>query len=274
MRFRTFTLLFFSFVLTGLLGTGLYAQSSVTFQVDMKGTGFKRGTHIGLRGSVAPLSWDNSLEMTDPDKDGIYTVTVIFTTAKAGDRVLYKYTADDVWDNDLFGPYGNRAVTLWSTPQILQVEKWNTVVNFSYESLLEHATNAELDLIIYMLGKAKMEGKTAADVAHDIAKFWGDYSWVFNLHTVLSMEHLNQSKYNDGYFLELENTPKRIKFRMNKMGTYYFANRTENGQFKGVSQKDLNILRRVYYENLAKDKGWKLTWEEGDGDFVVTLQSK
>lgn len=274
MRLRTFTIIVFLFSLFTILSIqGMQAQSSVTFQVDMNGTGFGEEDVIGLRGSMTPLSWSNSLEMTDPNKDGIYTLTVIFNTGKGDDRILYKYTANDTWDNDLYGPFGNRAVTLWNTPQIQPVEKWNIVTEFSYESLLEHANITELDQWIYIIGKGKLEGKSPEDVMQDYLKFWGDdFSWILSPQMVMMMQQLRQSKYSDGYFEEIMDEANKVQFRIYKVGTYYFGNRTDNGSFKGVSQEDVNAIDKAYMEALAKAKGWKLKWEERGKEVMITLE--
>jgi hypothetical protein len=271
MRGKLLQLLFLSI---GILftGTSLNAQSTVTFQVDMNGTNLTKGAFIGIRGSMPPLSWSNSIEMTDPDKDGIFTVSVPFINGRPGDRVLYKYTANDQWDNDVFGPFGNRSVTLCTIPVIQPVDKWNTVTEFSFESLLEHAYYTEMDLLVYLVGKAKLEGKNPESVMQDMMKFWGDdFSWIQSPQVVMMMNMLRQAKYMDGYFEQMIDEPDRVQFMIYKPGTYYFGNRTDNGTFKGVTQDDLIKMDKYYLETLAKAKGWKLKWEEKGKLVIITL---
>ncbi|WP_412061278.1 alpha/beta hydrolase-fold protein [Rubrivirga sp. IMCC45206] len=53
------------------------------------------GETVGLRGSVAPLSWDATAPATDPDGDGLYTLAVPFAVSEDGLRVELKIKVDD-----------------------------------------------------------------------------------------------------------------------------------------------------------------------------------
>jgi predicted alpha/beta superfamily hydrolase len=54
---------------------------------------------VGVRGGVAPLSWDTTLIAADPDGDGLYEVTVTFPRAPfGGQAVTYKYKVDRAAD--------------------------------------------------------------------------------------------------------------------------------------------------------------------------------
>jgi len=55
------------------------AGQSVTFKVDARALESPR--QFGIRGSVAPLRWDETLLMTDEDRNGIYEATVAFDEA-------------------------------------------------------------------------------------------------------------------------------------------------------------------------------------------------
>jgi hypothetical protein len=50
---------------------------------------------VGVRGGVAPLSWDTTLLAVDPDADGRYETTVTFARAPfGGQAVTYKFKID------------------------------------------------------------------------------------------------------------------------------------------------------------------------------------
>jgi predicted alpha/beta superfamily hydrolase len=54
---------------------------------------------VGVRGGVAPLTWENTLLATDPDGDGRYEVTATFASAPFGDQaVTYKFKIDRAAD--------------------------------------------------------------------------------------------------------------------------------------------------------------------------------
>jgi predicted alpha/beta superfamily hydrolase len=54
---------------------------------------------VGVRGGVAPLSWDTTLFAADPDADGLYGATVTFPRAPfGGQAVTYKFKVDRAAD--------------------------------------------------------------------------------------------------------------------------------------------------------------------------------
>ncbi len=78
-----------------LLLVSANAQSyPLTFQVDMSNQrGFQT---VGIRGNIAPLSWDKDYPLSDPDQDGIYEATIDFKTDKK--YVQYKFKTDLQWE--------------------------------------------------------------------------------------------------------------------------------------------------------------------------------
>ena len=73
---------------------------TVTFVIDMRaeinGARFdSTRDKVGVRGGVAPLSWDNTHLAADPDGDGLYEVTTTFPRAPfGGQAVTYKFKMD------------------------------------------------------------------------------------------------------------------------------------------------------------------------------------
>ncbi len=79
-----------SFLFCLLLLSGKTQSYTLTFQLDMTGqTDFKT---VGIRGNIAPLSWDKDYPLTDPDGDGIYEASIDFKTSKK--YVQYKFRTD------------------------------------------------------------------------------------------------------------------------------------------------------------------------------------
>jgi hypothetical protein len=79
-----------------------YSQkATLTFNVDMNGTGFyKKDTTLNVRikGDVEPLNWVTGIKMTDEDNDGIYATTINFTN-KEKKEVTFKYVLNNVeWE--------------------------------------------------------------------------------------------------------------------------------------------------------------------------------
>jgi predicted alpha/beta superfamily hydrolase len=96
------TLAFFASV--GSASTTRLGPHTVTFVIDMRqeiaGSRFdSTRDEVGVRGGVAPLSWETTLLATDPDADGRYEVTVAFSRAPfGGQAVTYKFKMDRVAD--------------------------------------------------------------------------------------------------------------------------------------------------------------------------------
>lgn len=59
----------------------------ITFQLDMNMSATSEV--VGIRGNVAPLSWDTTYPLTDEDGDGIYETDIVFKTDKK--NLGYKY---------------------------------------------------------------------------------------------------------------------------------------------------------------------------------------
>jgi hypothetical protein len=254
-------------LLTGVLS--LNAQIVMTFQVDLRGFEMEPGTEVGIRGEMPPLSWDKSYPMDDPDKDSIYTVKIIFNEGEAGDRVMYKYMVGDTWDNDRFGPYGNRVAALSNCPQVLPVDKWDVIESFALELLLQDASESEIYPWIYLISNGKTNGLTPKEVVIRYSKFWGgDHSWLQKPETLMIMEEFNQGKYTHGYFEIIENTPEKVVYKIKNNWAEFIQIRGENGNIMGVTGEDITAVSKTWLEYMAKEKGWSFDWQD-DGLFAV-----
>jgi hypothetical protein len=250
------------------------AQIVMTFQVDLKDVEMKPGTEVGIRGDMAPLSWEKSYPMEDPDGDTIYTAKIIFNEGKPGDRVMYKYMVDGVWDNDRYGPFGNRVIALSNCPQVLPVDKWNVVKDFALEFLLQDAAESEIFPWIYLMSNGKINGLTPEEVVLRYTNFWrDDHSWLQNPETLMIMEQFNQSKYTHGYFEVIENTPERVVYKIKKNWAEFINIRGDNGNIMGVTGDDLIAVSKTWLKYVTSRKGWSFSWED-DGLFAVITISK
>lgn len=66
----------------------LSAQNTLTFQLDLAAE--ESVDEVGLRGNLPPLSWEESVPMTDPDGDGVYTASIEFPSVEAGNTIAKK----------------------------------------------------------------------------------------------------------------------------------------------------------------------------------------
>lgn len=251
----------------------LMAQITATFQVDMNGTEFEKGWPIGLRGSMDPLSWTKSLEMTDPDNDGIYSLTLDFEKCKPGDRINYKYLAGDNWDLDQYGPYGNRVVILLDYPYNTYTARWNKIDEFSLDSKLELSRNNEEKLWLFIIADGRYNGLSLEESISTYYKFWGDYSWMQNPMNLMHEAQLNQSLCQDGYFEEIQKSPEKVVFNIRKNASTMIQNWGRDGELFGISQDDMNKIQKLWYKTICDFKGWKFTWEDSGIDAKITIST-
>lgn len=253
----------------------LTAQESVTFQVDLTDVDMEPGTVVGLRGDMAPLTWDKSLPMSDPEGDSIYSVKVIFNEGSPGDRIMYKYMVGETWDNDRFGPYGNRVVALCNCPQVLPVDTWDRIESFVYEFLLEDAVNSEIYAWIFIIGQGKQRGLTAEEAAREYFDFWeGNNAWLERPETLMIMEEFEQAKYYNGYFERVENEPGKVVYKMRKNWANYITIMGDDNEWMGVTADEIMAPARVWLEDIASEKGWDFSWEDEGMNAIVTLEVK
>ncbi len=113
---NSFILLFILFLLSATA-----KSTTITFNVDMRQSKV-RTTKLALRGSLAPLSWDNdAITLNDADNDGIFTATVSFSASKQN-NLLYKYVRNGQWES-----IENRSLTITTVTTTNDI--WDTENN-------------------------------------------------------------------------------------------------------------------------------------------------
>lgn len=99
----------------------------LTFQLDMTGqTGFQT---VGIRGNIAPLSWDKDYPLTDLDGDGIYEASINFKTSKK--YVQYKFRTDT--QSELAG--SDNRIRWFSSPNPTKPQLFNEFDYYSQDEL-------------------------------------------------------------------------------------------------------------------------------------------
>jgi CubicO group peptidase (beta-lactamase class C family) len=93
---------------------------TIKFTVDMSKSSFKPIKSVGLRGSIAPLSWDKSFPLTDENNDGIFEGSITFSTA-SNTIIEYKYLCNEKWENT-----GNR--TIKAKNDITENNAWEKII--------------------------------------------------------------------------------------------------------------------------------------------------
>ncbi len=96
---------------------------TVTFKIDLTGEmkNMKDPASAGIRGNVAPLSWDKTYAMTDADHDNMYEATITFESGANALQLEYKFIHDQsVWETS-----DNRILSTAAVSTILPVAKWN-----------------------------------------------------------------------------------------------------------------------------------------------------
>ncbi len=242
----------------------------VTFQADLSEATIENPATVGIRGSVAPLSWTESMIMEDKDGDGIYTIKVEFETIMPGQEVLYKYVHGDVvWENDLIGGIGNRSVYLYEGKNKLPLDIWDQLDKYATTNLLEAAIEGKFWDWIYIIGSDKKNGLSPEEIGLKITAFWGSMEWLDSPQILLGWEKTSQAMYPNGYFETIENSPEKVVFKAKKTWLKHFG---EEDQIKNVTSDDMTRVFKTNTEATAMAKGWKCIWEDEGEFFKVTVE--
>ena len=186
---------------------------NLTFTVDMSAVELADTDTVGIRGSIAPLTWTETCALHGPDENGYYSVTIPFKEEDYGKRLQYKYIVNStIWDNDRYGMNGNRVVTICCNEQLLPIDEWDVLHEFAFEAFKESFSWEILSSWVYTLAKAKERGLSMEETAQEIVDFW---DWEPNpdatLEDFMIMDELYQAKSFVGYFEVIENTPDKVR---------------------------------------------------------------
>ena len=238
----------------------------LTFQVDMAGVELKDTDTVGLRGSIAPLSWTETDLMEGPDENDIYTVTIPFTDDDHNKSLHYKYiVSDTVWDNDKYGEYGNRSAIICCKKQSLPVDTWNVLDKFASETLFHSMAWDVYMSWIYTLGKAKERGLSMEEAAQEVVDFW---DWEpdpeVDLEMYLNMDEFFQAKSPFGYFETIQNTPDKVEYIKNKDWEIMTYKWDPSGEVYGVSADDFTDMFRKMMKIYVTQNGLAMEWQDMD----------
>ena len=238
----------------------------ITFKVDMSAVELADTDTVGIRGSVAPLSWTETYVMDGPDENGLFMVTIPFKEAEYGTRVQYKYVINDtVWDNDRYGRNGNRVATLCCNYQSLPIDTWDVLDEFAYEMQLESSSWDMLASWVYTLAKAKEKGMDMEETAQEIVDFWGyKPNPDATPEDFMMYDEFSQAKTTYGYFEIVEKTPELVEYIKNKDWEIMMYMWDTNGVVYDVSAEEMTTMFRKMTEIYAGLEGFNLNWQDLD----------
>jgi len=239
---------------------------NLTFTVDMSAVELADADTVGMRGSMAPLSWTETYVLDGPDENGYYSVTIPFKDEDYGKRLQYKYIVNDsIWDNDRYGMNGNRVATICCNEQLLPIDEWDVLHEFEFEVFKESFSWEILSSWIYALAKAKERGLTMEETAQEIVDFW---NWESDPNVTpedfMIMDELYQAKSSVGYFEMIENTPDKVVYIKNKDWEKLLYMWDPSGEAYGVSASDMTDMYRKMMEIYAEQNGFSSIWEDLD----------
>lgn len=272
MKTKIMKLLVLTFLFTNCLGMLLLQSQTclVTFQADFNDVIVDDPSTIGIRGSIEPLSWTNTMMMEDKDGDGIYSIKIEFEDIVPGQEVLYKYVYGDViWENDMFGAIGNRTLYLYEGKNKLPVDKWDHLDKYSLTNLLEDETIKNFWDWIYIIGSEKQNCLSPEEIGLKITAFWGSMEWMDSPQIILGWERISQLKHSDGYFEIIENTTEKVTFKAKKTWLKFFGDQDE---IMNVTPDDMSRVFKTNIEAMAMAKAWKCEWKDEEEFYIVSIE--
>lgn len=271
MKTKLFTVLclFFGVAVLG-------AQNHViTFKVDMSSLEVKNLENVGIRGSDAPLSWDKTYPMTDPDGDGVYTCTIEFDDIMPGSKLFYKFVYGDVvWENDLYAEAGNRSLYMMCNYYEAPVVKWNIIDDFSQEALLFDSDLTVLYHWLFIIGNGMQRGLTTDSIGKEYAAFFiDDYDWLTRPVYWMANARLGQEASPYGHFEEINVTHNVVEYKLRKVWGQYIQRMGKKGKLKGITEKEMTSVLMSFSETIISSKGWTYDWTE-KGEYITIKISK
>ena len=272
MKTKTIKSLMLTMLLTTCFGIALMQSQTclVTFQVDLNDVTIDDPTTVGIRGSVAPLLWTETMIMEDKNGDGIYSIKIEFENMLPGQEVLYKYVHGDViWENDKFGAIGNRSLYLYEGKNKLPVDKWDHLDRYSSTNLLEAAAGNNFWDWIYIIGSEKQNCLSPEEIGIKITAFWGSMEWMESPQVIMGWERTMQAIEPDGNIEIIASSPEKVVFKAKKTWLKYFG---EQEEVMNVTRDDMTRVFKTNTESIAMARGWKCEWKDEEEFFTVTIE--
>jgi hypothetical protein len=213
----------------------------VTVTIDA-GASVPAGAIVGLRGDTAPLSWDASLPLADPDGDGAYTGQITF--ADGTGTVEYKAVIESADGSIAWEPGENRylfpgrsagdrrafgalqtglpPLTITTAQLREDVAVLEATMRALHPGLTLHNSRAESDAIFARL---RREADDLASSAGDTIPFAGVYLAMARAVAAIRDGHTQVSMYNQGGYLAstLYTPSDRIPFTFRLVGRRMFV---------------------------------------------------
>lgn len=246
----------------------------ITFQVDMTKAEVTDPSGVGIRGSIAPLSWTETYLMKGPDKNGIYSVTIPFEGQDYGTRLQYKYYhGDNIWDNDHYGENGNRIATFCCKKQRLPIDTWDKLDAIAFENLLKSSAWNSFMTMVFIIGDAKEQGRTIEEIAQANIDFWDWPVWEDEpLKNFMIMDEINQASSPHGYFEKIEYTPEKLEYIINKDWEIMFFMWSEEGEINGVTAEEMTFFIKYMYDYYVTREGFNVSFkDEKDRKMRITM---
>lgn len=216
--------------------------------------------------------------MTDPDGDGVYTVSIEFPSVEAGDTLEYKFLKDGAWERQ---DKGNRTIVMGGA-QLLPIAKWQL---YTDEFLFERIKSLNFAKYIFIYSSGKKRGLSPEEIAREVIDFysWNPHTWPSEPQQLFGALQRAQAGQQGGYFEVLEDRPGKVKFIMGRYWRNWFdlygagIGLDENGLIQGVSREDLETQYRSWLEHYCQKNGknWKLQIkEQGESKWIVTISTE
>lgn len=246
-------ILLFSLVALLSCQTSKSQINEITFKVAIDKSDINKT--ITLRGSIAPLSWDEDHPLTDTDGDGIYETSITFNTDKR--NVKYKFLVDGT--SELEGSDSRR---LWfkSVPKTVQhifneYEYYNTEELASL-TLTPEEIKEDISILKKTLGyiHPNLNGyRSKEDLENDYQLLESEmlatptkknaYKAISKFATKIQCSHTFTNPWNQGTTIKraIFNQPDKVPFTFSRIGKQIFI--AKNASKDNRLKRGLEIVR-------------------------------
>ncbi len=143
---------------------------------------------------------------------------------------------------------------------------------YSQDQLWRRADFLSAGTMVFVLGQAKSRGHTVEDVANDMATFYASgWSGVETPRQMMGWVRVNYLASPQTEFEILEASEDMVRARMNRPWKIYFG---ESGEIFGVTFTEVEALFRIFYEEIAGQRGLVYEQEQDAEHVVITVRTQ